>query len=58
MQVRKVFIVLHPICTHRTDLGSLLKEIQRLLCFTHNRLVAGEVIEHDWILGVKLHRLL
>ena len=58
MQVRKVFIVLHPICTHRTDLGSFLKEVQRLLCFPHSRVVAGEVVEHDWILGVNLQRLL
>jgi hypothetical protein len=54
MQVREVFVVLHPVCTHRTDLGSSLKEIQRLLCFAHSRVVAGEVIKDDWIMGVDL----
>ena len=55
MQARKVFVVLHPICTHRTDLDSSLKEIQRLIGFAHRRVVAGKVVEQDWILGINLY---
>ena len=55
MQVRKVFIVLHPVSAHSTNLGSSRKVIQRLLYFAHIRVVAGQVIEHDWILGVNLN---